>query len=205
MDAGANAITLCLRRMQQGDPAAENELLPMVYAELRQVAGRLLRSNTPGHTLQPTALVHEAWLKLAKAASPASGFSDRVHFLAVAARAMRQVLINHARDRKAQKRGGDQQKVSLDDCLEAIEAETGDLVELDEILARFAVANPRPARLVELRVFGGMTLEEAAEALGIGSTSAKADWRFARAVLQRELGRDAGPREPGSSPGAEGR
>ncbi|MCA3008337.1 MAG: RNA polymerase subunit sigma [Phycisphaerales bacterium] len=196
MDADANPITLCLRRMQQGDAAAEHELLPLVYAELRRIAGSLLRDNTPGHTLQPTALVHEAWLKMAKAGGQAGEYDGRVHFLAVAARAMRQVLINHARDRKAQKRGGDAAKVPLDAVLESIEAETGDLVGLHELLERFAVANPRPARLVELRVFGGMTIEEAAAALGIGVTSAKADWRFARAVLQRELGLRGGSGSP---------
>src|SRR5262245_58225854 len=106
MDASSNPITLFLQRMQQGDASAEHELLPLVYAELRGIAGRLLRENTPGHTLQPTALVHEAWLKMAQAgARGGSGFHDRVHFLAVAARAMRQVLINHARDRRAQRRG----------------------------------------------------------------------------------------------------
>jgi RNA polymerase sigma factor (TIGR02999 family) len=196
MDADANPITLCLRRMQQGDAAAEHELLPLVYAELRRIAGSLLRDNTPGHTLQPTALVHEAWLKMAKAGGQADEYDGRVHFLAVAARAMRQVLINHARDRKAQKRGGDAAKVPLDAVLESIEAETGDLVGLHELLERFAVANARPARLVELRVFGGMTIEEAAAALGIGVTSAKADWRFARAVLQRELGLRGGSGSP---------
>jgi RNA polymerase sigma factor (TIGR02999 family) len=196
MDADANPITLFLRRMQQGDAAAEHELLPLVYAELRRIAGSLLRDNAPGHTLQPTALVHEAWLKMAKAGGQAGEYDGRVHFLAVAARAMRQVLINHARDRKAQKRGGDAAKVPLDAVLESIEAETGDLVGLHELLERFAVANARPARLVELRVFGGMTIEEAAAALGIGVTSAKADWRFARAVLQRELGLRGGSGSP---------
>ncbi|MBK8096077.1 MAG: sigma-70 family RNA polymerase sigma factor [Planctomycetes bacterium] len=187
MDPLTAPITMFLARMQQGDAAAANELMPLVYAELRGIAGRLLREGTPGHTLQPTALVHEAWLKIANAAEGGGGFHDRIHFLAVAARAMRQVLINHARDRRAQKRGGDAKALPLDACIAHIETQTGDIVTLHDTLEQFALENPRPARVVELRVFGGMSIEEVGIALGVGPTTVKADWRFARAWLQRRL------------------
>ncbi|MBL8753946.1 MAG: sigma-70 family RNA polymerase sigma factor [Planctomycetes bacterium] len=181
-------VTMFLQRMQNGDAGAADELLPLVYAELRAIAGRLLREGKPGHTLQPTALVHEAWLKLASAvAGGGGGFVGRVHFLAVAARAMRHVLIAHARERNAQKRGGGGAKVPLDHCLDRLEAETGDAVALDETLARLKLESERAAQVVEMRVFGGMTIEEAAEVLGVAATTVKADWRFARAWLQREL------------------
>lgn len=178
-----------LQRMRGGDAAAADAMLPLLYDELRGIAGRLLR-GAPAHTLQATALVHEAWLKIAGAngANDRPGFADRVHFLAVAARAMRQILLNHARDRRAQKRGGGGQRVPLDDFLATIEAEAGDVVALDELLQQLAAANARQAQVVEMRVFGGMSIEEVAEALGTGLTTVKADWRFARAFLVSRLG-----------------
>lgn len=191
-DSSPALVTQFLQRMQKGDPGAANELLPLVYAELRSIAGSLLREGKPGHTLQPTALVHEAWMKMVSAlAGGGADYQSRAHFLAVAARAMRQVLIAHARERNAQKRGGGAAKLPLDHCVEQLEAETGDLVAFDETMAKLAVESPRSAQVVEMRVFGGMTIEEAAEALGVGLTAVKADWRFARVWLQRELG--AGP------------
>jgi RNA polymerase sigma factor (TIGR02999 family) len=183
-------ITSYLQRMRDGDPAAAAAMLPLLYDELRGIAGRLLRS-TPAHTLQATALVHEAWLKIAKANGGQPQFADRVHFLAVAAKAMRQILLNHARDRRAQKRGGGAQRVPLDEFLDVVEAETGDVVALDELLQQLAAANPRHAQVVELRVFGGMSIEEVAAALGTGLTTVKADWRFARAFLVSQLRPDA--------------
>jgi len=192
MSSSPASVTLFLQRMQNGDAAAAHELLPIVYSELRGIAGRLLREGTPGHTLQPTALVHEAWMKMANAAAGGgAAMQGRAHFLAVAACAMRQVLIAHARERNAQKRGGGATKLPLDHCVEQLEAETGDLVAFDETMAKLAAESPRAAQVVEMRVFGGMTIEEAAEALGVGLTAVKADWRFARVWLQRELG--AGP------------
>lgn len=188
-EASGSPVTVFLQRLQNGDAAAAHDLLPLVYGELRGIAGRLLREGKPGHTLQPTALVHEAWMKLAHAAGGGgAGYQGRAHFLAVAARAMRQVLIAHARERSAQKRGGGGEKLPLDYCLERLEAETGDVVVFDETMARLAAESPRAAQVVEMRVFGGMTIEEAAEALGLGLTAVKADWRFARVWLQRELG-----------------
>ena len=183
-------ITVFLHRLRDGDAAAAGSMLPLVYDELRAIAGRLLPSGR-AHTLQPTALVHEAWLKLLRANGGQAAFADRVHFLAVAARAMRQILLNHARDRRAQKRGGGEVRVPLDECIDLIEADAGDLVALDEVLGRLAATAPRAASVVEMRVFGGMSVEEVAAALGTGETTVKADWRFARAFLQRHLRPDA--------------
>jgi RNA polymerase sigma factor (TIGR02999 family) len=140
-----------------------------------------------GQTLQPTALVHEAWLKIHKGLRGGDGFQDRSHFLAVAARAMRQVLVNHARDRRAQKRGGGAPKLPLDQCLDQVEQQTGDLVALSDLLERLAAEDPRQARIVELRVFGGLTIEEVAAALDLAPSTVKLDWRFARAWLQSQL------------------
>lgn len=177
-------ITLFLRRLREGDGTAAAGMMPLVYDQLRGIAGRLLRPGQ-AHTLQPTALVNEAWMKILGGAS--TDFTDRVHFLAVAATAMRQVLLNHARDRRARKRGGDLERVPLDDCLELIEAESGDVVELSDVLEQLSSAAPRPARVVEMRVFAGMTVEEVAAALGTTAALVKADWRFARAFLQQKL------------------
>ena len=183
----SHAITLCLQRLRSGDQAAMHEMLPLVYAELRALAGHLMRGDRPGHTLQPTALVHEAWLKVAKALDGGGGPRDRQHFLAVATKAMRQVLVNHARDRRAQKRGSGQARVALDDVVDAIEATTGDVVAWSDLLDRLAAEHPRPAQIVELRVFGGLLVEEVAQALDLAPSTVKADWRFARAWLQTKL------------------
>jgi RNA polymerase sigma factor (TIGR02999 family) len=184
-------ITLYLRRMRDGDAAAADEMLPLLYDDLRGLAGRFLRGGA-GHTLQPTALVHEAWIKIDRALDRGAEIRDRRHFLAVASQAMRQVLVNHARDRRAQKRGGGAARVPLDDCVDLIEARTGDLADLDDLLQRFATEHPRPARIVEMRVFGGMTVEEVAEVLDLSPTTVKADWRFGRAWLRSALPPDAG-------------
>ncbi len=185
-------ITLCLQRLRAGDAAAADEMLPLLYEQLRQIAGRLLRPGLGGQTLQPTALVHEAWLKIHKGLGGGEGFADRTHFLAVAARAMRQVLVNHARDRRAQKRGGLAHRLPLDECVEQIEQETGDLVALSDLLERLSREDPRQARVVEMRVFGGLTIEEVAAALELAPSTVKLDWRFARAWLQQRLRGDDG-------------
>lgn len=193
MDAGTQRITLYLQRMRDGDPAAAGELLPLVYDELRSIAGQMMRAGRPGHTLQPTALVHEAWLKIDKASGGGAELRDREHFLAVAATAMRQVLVNHARDRRAQKRGGDAVRVPLDDHLDRIESKAGNVVELDDVLQRLAASHPRAAKVVELRVFGGLSIEETARAIGVADSTVSEEWRFARVWLARELpGRSLG-------------
>ncbi|MGE0145617.1 MAG: ECF-type sigma factor [Planctomycetota bacterium] len=179
-------ITLLLRRLRDGDATAAGSMMSLLYDELRGIAGRLLRPGR-AHTLQPTALVHEAWLKIRGGDGE---YADRVHFLAVAATAMRQVLLNHARDRAAQKRGGDRERLPLDECLDLIAAEAGDVVALDDVLDQLAAAAPRPAKVVEMRVFAGMTVEEVAAALDTTPALVKADWRFARAFLQRKLQSD---------------
>jgi len=187
VSSAPHSITLCLQRMRDGDPAAAGELLPLVYDELRAIAGQMMRAGRPGHTLQPTALVHEAWLKIDRAAGGGGELRDREHFLAVAATAMRQVLVNHARDRRAQKRGGDVVRVPLDDHLDIVEKKAGNVVELDDVLQRLAASHPRAAKVVELRVFGGLTIEEAARAIGVADSTLSEEWRFARVWLAREL------------------
>jgi len=189
-----HSITVCLQRMRDGDPAAASDLLPLVYDELRAMAGQMMRAGRPGHTLQPTALVHEAWLKIDRAAGGGGELRDRQHFLAVAATAMRQILVNHARDRRAQKRGGDAVRVPLDEHLDIVESKAGSVVELDDVLQRFAQSHARAAKVVELRVFGGLSIEDAARTLGVAESTVSEDWRFARVWLARELpgGRKSG-------------
>ena len=187
MTAENRRITVYLQRMRDGDPSAATELLPLVYEELRRLAGHMMRAGKPGHTLQPTALVHEAWLKIDQAAGGGTPLRDRGHFMAVAAVAMRQVLVNHARDRRAQKRGGDVVRVPLDDHLDIVESKAGSVVDLDDVLQRFAKNHPRAAKIVELRVFGGLSIEETAQAVDIAESTVSEDWRFARAWLAREL------------------
>jgi RNA polymerase sigma factor (TIGR02999 family) len=184
----AEQVTVFLRRMRDGDPNAVAQMLPLVYQDLRRLARGLLRGDRPDHTLQPTALVHEAWLKIAGAMDRGASVDDRGHFLRVAARAMRQVLVNHARDRRAAKRGGDAAKLPLDEVVGQIEARTGELGAWNDLLEQLAAEHPRPAQIVELRVFGGMSLDETAEALGTTVHAAKTDWRFARAWLQQHAG-----------------
>jgi len=168
-------------------PGAPSSLL---YAELRALARRYLRGERAEHTLQPTALVHEAWLRLIDAEPGAA--RDKRQFFALAATMMRRVLVDHARARAAGKRGEQAARISLSDVEPASGMDTIDVLALDEALAGLARGNPRPARVVELRFFGGLDLEETAEALGVSVDTAKADWRFARAWLNRELTRDRG-------------
>lgn len=179
------AFTDHLSRAAEGDPEALEQLLPVVYAELRRIAAAFLRSERPGHTLQPTALVHEAFLRLAGGKTPAA--RSRAQFVGLAARTMRHILVDHARRRKALKRGGGASALTLDlsgltDATQAVEVE-----ELDRVLAALARVSERQARVVELRYFGGFSIEETGEALGISPMTVKRDWAFARAWLYREL------------------
>lgn len=185
-ESTSSEVTSLLHRIAAGQHDARGRLAELVYDELRALAARQLR-GARGETLQPTALVHEAWLKIQRALDHGADVRDRQHFLAIASKAMRQVLINHARDRKASKRGAGAARVPLDECLDALEAEAGDVLELDDLLARFAAEHPRPAQIVELRVFGGMLVEEVARVLGLAESTVKLDWRFARAWLQKAL------------------
>jgi RNA polymerase sigma factor (TIGR02999 family) len=171
----------------------DDDLLPLVYGELRRLAAAKLAREAPGQTLQPTALVHEAYLRLAHLApgdSPGANYANRSQFLAAAATAMRRILIDRARARKAEKRGGGHGRADIDPDHVATPERSDDLLALDEALTRLAAKDPRKARLVELRYFAGLTLDEAAAALGISPATADRDWAFARAWLHRELSQD---------------
>jgi RNA polymerase sigma factor (TIGR02999 family) len=171
--------------MSEGDRQSIDTLLPIVYQELRRLAANNLRRERPGQTLQPTALVHEAYLRLMK--DKPDRWQNRAHFCAIAAHSMRQILIERARARGAQKRGGPRQRVTLDEALVAGGDRSIDLLALDEALERLAAFDPDQARLVELRFFGGLTVEETADAMDISPATVKRHWTVACAWLAREL------------------
>ena len=181
-----SAATVILHRAQQGDPNAAEELLPLVYDELRRVAAARMADCAPGHTLQPTALVHEAWLRLVGHDSEGQ-FQGRTHFFAAAAEAMRHILIDDARRKQTLRHGGGQQRVELDVVQIAAPAADDELLAVDEALDRLARLDPAKAELVKLRYFVGMTLKEAAAALGISETVAKRRWSLARAWLCHQI------------------
>ncbi|HOW67313.1 MAG TPA: sigma-70 family RNA polymerase sigma factor [Candidatus Paceibacterota bacterium] len=188
-------ITRILDRVHQGEAQAPEELLPLVYEELRKLAAHRMAHELPGHTLQPTALVHEAWLRLGADAQPA--WQNRGHFFAAAAEAMRRILIDRARKRLADKRGGGAMAVEF----EAIEIPAPDtdenLLLVHEALEELAKVDPRKAELVKLRYFVGLTFEEAASALGVAVPTAKEWWAYARAWLRVEISRqtNVGPKK----------
>jgi RNA polymerase sigma-70 factor, ECF subfamily len=160
--------------------------MPLVYDELRRVAARYINRERPGQTLQPTALVNEAFVRLVS--EKARGFENRAHFVAIAALSMRQILVQRARARRAAKRGGAPQRVTLDDALLAGEGASVDILALDEALTRLAEIDPTQAKVVELRYFGGLTIEETAAALRSSPATVKREWAMARAWLKNELG-----------------
>ncbi len=166
----------------QRDPES---FLPLVYDELRRLALGYLQGERASHTLQPTALVHEAYVKLAKRS--AHEFNDRTHFLATAARAMREILVDHARARSVQKRGGQAARVTLHEEVTPTKDPVVDVLAFDEALTRLSAMDERKARTVELRIFGGLTIDETAKALGVSHMTVSADWRVARAWLSEEL------------------
>jgi len=179
-------VTRLFCAIEQGDPQAAAELLPFVYEELRKLAAHKMAQEAPGQTLQPTALVHEAWLRLGADAQPA--WKNRAHFFAAAAEAMRQILVERARRRTALKRGGGADRVSLDEVeIPIFVADDDRLLAVDEALEKLATIHPRQAELVKLRYFTGMTFEEAASLLGIAVPTAKGWWAYARAWLAVEL------------------
>lgn len=189
MNSADPEITEYLRAWEKGDDRALEQLLPMVYAELRAIAANHLGSERSGHTLQPTALANEAYLRLQGLKNVP--WHDRTHFFAMASRIMRRVLVDHARARSAQKRGADAPRVELTEGLnDALQPamDAVELIDLDRALDQLAEAEPRLARLVEVRFFGGLTIEEAAGVLGCSPRTAKRDWAFARAWLLRRLG-----------------
>jgi RNA polymerase sigma factor (TIGR02999 family) len=185
MSTSPETVTQLLHDARGGDAAALERLLPLLYAELHDIAARHMRGERPDHTLQPTALVHEAFLRLL---APGS-YEDRTHFLRAASAAMRHVLVDHARARNAAKRGG-ALRVTLDEGLAGRDDRVVELLVLDDALARLAAAEPRWAQVVELRFFGGLEVPEVAAALGISPATVKRDWQFARAWLARALGPD---------------
>ena len=179
-------LTRVLDRAQNGDSQAAEELLPLVYDELRRVAAARMANGAPGHTLQPTALVHEAWLRLLGKDGEAR-FQNRTHFFAAAAEAMRHILIDRARRKLAFRHGGGQQRVDADELEIAAPADDDELLAVNDALERLAQADPAKAELVKLRYFVGMTVEEAAAALGISEPTAKRRWALARAWLFNEI------------------
>ena len=180
-----NEITPLLLRWSHGDSAALAQLLPVVYQELRQLAQGYLRREREGHSLQPTALIHEAYLRLIKQDFPE--WQSRRHFFGVAAQLMRQILVEHARSRAAGKRGGGGQNFSLDDALTFSDERAAELVALDDALVALAKFDERKVRIIELRYFGGLSLEETADALGLSVTTIGHEQRLARAWLRREM------------------
>ena len=181
-------VTDLLHRLGAGDPMAESDLLPLVYEALRDLAGSHLRRERRDHTLQATDLLHEAYLKLAD--QTRVDWKNRGHFLAVAAQAMRRILVDHARQRNSQKRGGQRGRVDLDTALLVGDDPGTDLVALDEALVRLATEHPEKARVVELRFFGGLTNAEAAEVVGATTRTVERHWTFARAWMYRALAPD---------------
>lgn len=175
-----------LAALRQGDADAAEQLTPQLYEQLRALAQRQMGRERAGHTLQPTALAHEAFLRLADGTEVP--WADRAHLLGVAAHVLRQILVEHARSRGRQKRGGDRHRVTLQaELLAAAEDRALDTLTLDEALERLAALHERQARVVELRFFGGLDVEEVAEVLGVSPRTVKGDWRLARAWLRREL------------------
>lgn len=180
------SVTACLERLRAGDSGALDRILPLVYNELRALAGAQLRDERTGHTLGATALVHEAYVRLAdrERLDP----KDRSHFFALAAQSMRRVLIDHARARRRQKRGQGQNLVPLDEIEHLVGDQAADeLIALDEALDRLAIASPRAAQVVERRFFAGLTLEETAESLATSLKTVQRDWIQARAWLRKEV------------------
>ena len=183
-------VTQILNAIQQGDPRAAEQLLPLVYDELRQLAAQKLAQEKPGQTLQATALVHEAYVRLVgsgEAAGREPRWDSRGHFFAAAAEAMRRILIDRAREKRAQKRGGGRRRLDIDAIDLATRATPDQLVAIDDALARLAQGDPAAARLVELRYFAGLTVVEAGTALGMSTATAYRHWKYARAWLHGEL------------------
>jgi RNA polymerase sigma factor (TIGR02999 family) len=177
--------TELLRAWSQGDRAALNELVPLVERELHRLARAYMRRERQGHTLQATALVNEVFLRLAHTANPR--WQDRAHFVGIAARVMRQVLVDHARSRGYQKRGGGVRRLPLDNALLITPEPELDVLAVDRALEAFAKIDPRKSQVVELRFFGGLSVAETAEVLGLSAETVKRDWRVAKLWLSREL------------------
>ncbi len=180
-----NDVTRILNAAQAGDPKATEELLPLVYDELRRLAGHKMTGESSGHTLQATALVHEAWLRLA--GSNQNGWENRAHFFAAAAESMRRILVEHARRKLSQKRGGGAGHDELDESSIVLTAPPDELLAVNDALDKLAKEDPTAAELVKLRYFVGMTMDEAASAMGLAKRTAEGIWTFAKAWLGKEI------------------
>lgn len=178
------AVTQLLARWTGGDKQALEDLLPLVYDELRRLARRYLQQERPGHTLQSTALVHEAYLRLV---DQNVSWQNRAHFFGIAAQMMRRILVDHARSRSAAKRGDGACRVTLDEGLIALEQRDLDVVALDDALTKLSTIDPQQARIVELRFFAGLSIEETSEVLHVSPATVKRDWAMAKAWLHREM------------------
>ncbi len=187
MPSPGDNVTVLLAQLREGNREAADQLIPLVYNELRRMAAACLQRERPGHTLQATALVHEAYMRLAGGQQQGQ-WQNRAHFFAIAAHAMRQVLLDHARRRHADKRGGaSARKVEIDAELFIDEDKLEDVIAIDEALERLEKIDPRQSQLVELRFFAGLDVEQAAEVMGVSPTTIKREWRSARAWLHGEL------------------
>jgi len=184
-DSYSSEVTRLLADLSGGNRAVVDQLLPLVYDELRQLAGGRLRGERPGHTLQATALVHEAYMRLVDQRGVT--WQNRAHFFGIAAQLMRRILIDYARGRQTDKRGGAFQRASLDEALIVSEDRGAELLALDTALLALAEVDPQQAKVVELRFFGGLSVEESAEVIGISPATVKRDWSMAKAWLHREL------------------
>jgi RNA polymerase sigma-70 factor (ECF subfamily) len=185
MKPSPDDVTELLIAWEHGDQAALDRLMPLVYEELRRRARQYMNAQGPGHTLQTTALIHEAFLKLVN--QPHKHWANRTHFTAVAARAMRQILIDHARAHACAKRGGPARLMSLDDGAVISVERAFELVALDDALKALEKVDPRKARVVEMRYFGGLSVDEASQVLGVSPDTVMRDWRLAKSWLRREL------------------
>src|SRR5271157_5024296 len=183
--ATSGKVTKLLLELSGGNRAVVDELIPFLYQELKRIAAAQLRRERPGHTLQVTALVHEAYLKLVNQRQVT--WQNRAHFFGVAAQVMRRILLDYAKGRARGKRGGDVQKTSLDEALTVSYDRAFELVQIDEALQRLATFDQRQAKVVEMRFFGGLSVEETAEALGVSEPTVKREWAMAKAWLYREL------------------
>ncbi len=183
-------VTVYMRQLGKGDPDAAAKVMPIVYEELRRLARGYLQNERPGHTLQPTALVHEVYLRLVQQKDVE--WKDRSHFFGIAARLMRQILVNYAKAHRTEKRGGGEAKLSLEAAEFVPQESADDLVALDEVLQDLAKTYPRQSEVVEFKFFGGMETKEIAAALNISEKTVLRDWSFAKLWLFRELNRESG-------------
>ena len=201
MSTPSQNITKLLVDWRNGDQEALDQLMPLVYEELRRMANHYMRNERKGHTLQTSALVNEAYLRLVDHEN--IDWQNRSHFFGLAAQAMRRILVDHARSRNYQKRGGNAERVSLDEAANFAEERATELIALDEALQELAKLDPRKSRIVEMRYFGGLTGEETAEALGISTATVARDWETAKAWLLRELSRTESVVRPASNTSAQ--